>query len=93
VYVLLDLIEIIIKLKTILAYSYNKWFNNDIAIEYLKHFYKYAKSTEVYRLLVLDDYGSHIIFQFKIFANEYKIIVTGMVHRSAYLCIFMHRYA
>jgi hypothetical protein len=47
VYVLLDLIEIIIKLGVTLACSHNGWFNDDIAIEYFKHFYRHARLTGV----------------------------------------------
>jgi hypothetical protein len=46
-----------------------------MVIEYLNHFHKYARSTGVYRLLLLDNYSSHAIFRFKALANDYKIIL------------------
>jgi hypothetical protein len=46
-----------------------------MAIEYLNHFHKYARPTEIYRLLLLDNHSSHAIFRFKALANNYKIIL------------------
>jgi hypothetical protein len=56
-----------------------------MTIEYLNHFHKYIRSTGVYRLLLLNSYGSHAIFRFKVFVNNYKIILlylpTHTTHR------------
>jgi hypothetical protein len=59
-YVFRDLIEIMLKLGATLACSHNGWFNNVIALEYLKYFYKHVKPIRVYRLLILDGHGSYI---------------------------------
>jgi hypothetical protein len=52
-----------------------------IVIEYLKYFHKHVKAIGVYRLLLLDGYGSYATFEFKKFANDYKII---FLYLSAY---------
>jgi hypothetical protein len=46
-----------------------------MTIEYLNHFHKYIRSTGVYRLLLLNNYGNYTIFRFKTFVNNYKIIL------------------
>src|SRR5450755_3716280 len=74
-YVLLDLIKIMLKLKATLAYSHNGWSNNVITFEYLKHFHKHAKATEAYRLLLLNNHNNYATFEFKLLANKYKIIL------------------
>jgi hypothetical protein len=74
-YVFLDLIEIMVKLKAIFAITHNRWFNNDIVIKYFNHFHKHARPIGVYRLLLLDDHDSYTIFRFKALANDYKIIL------------------
>jgi hypothetical protein len=74
-YVLRDFIEIIFKSGATFACSHNKWFNNVIVFEYFKHFHKHVKPIGIYRLLVLDGHGSYITFEFKVLANEYKIIL------------------
>jgi hypothetical protein len=74
-YVFRDLIEIMLKLGATLACLHNRWSNDVIALEYFKHFHKHAKPIGVYRLLVLNGHGSHITFEFKALANEYKIIL------------------
>jgi hypothetical protein len=46
-----------------------------MALKYLKHFYRYTRPIEVFRLLILDGYDNHAIFRFKELAYEYKIIL------------------
>jgi hypothetical protein len=74
-YVFCDLIEVILKSGATLAYSHNGWSNDVIALEYLKHFHKYAKPIRVYRLLILNGHDNYITFEFKALANKYKIIL------------------
>jgi hypothetical protein len=74
-YVLFDFMKAMVKLGATLAVTYNEWSNNDMVIEYLNHFHKHARPIGVYRLLLLDGYGSHAIFRFKALANDYKIIL------------------
>ncbi len=70
-----DFMKIMVKSGATLAATYNGWSNDEMALEYLKHFYKYARPIGVFRLLILDSYGSHAIFRFKELAHEYKIIL------------------
>jgi DDE superfamily endonuclease len=84
VYVFLDLIKAMLKLRVIFACSYNGWFNDVIALEYFKHFHKHAKAIGVYRLLLLDGYGSHATFEFKLLANKYKIIFLYLPAHTTY---------
>jgi hypothetical protein len=74
-YVFFDLIEAMVKLRATFAVLHNGWSNDDMAIEYFNYFYKHARPTGVYRLLLLDGYDSHAIFRFKTLANDYKIIL------------------
>jgi hypothetical protein len=55
-----------------------------MVIEYLNHFHKYIKSIGVYRLLLLDNYDNYVIFRFKIFANDYKIILLYLFAYTTY---------
>jgi hypothetical protein len=70
-----DFMEAMVKLGATLAVTYNGWFNDEMALEYLKHFHRHARPVGVFRLLILDGYGSHAIFRFKKLAHEYKIIL------------------
>jgi hypothetical protein len=67
--------EVMIKLGAILVTIHNGWSNDEMALEYFKHFYRHARPIGVYRLLILDGHGSHAIFRFKELAHEYKIIL------------------
>jgi hypothetical protein len=75
VYVLRDLIKAMLKSGATLACLHNGWSNNEITLEYLKHFNKHARPTGVYRLLLLNGHSSHATFEFKALANQYKIIL------------------
>ncbi len=79
-----DLMEAMVKLGATLAVTYNGWSNDEMALEYLKHFYRYARPIEVFRLLILDGYGSHAIFRFKKLAYEYKIILLYLPAHTTY---------
>jgi DDE superfamily endonuclease len=74
-YVFLDLMKAMVKSEITLAVTYNRWSNDDMAIEYLNHFHKHARPIGVYRLLLLDGHSSHATFRFKALANDYKIIL------------------
>ncbi len=93
--VLRDLIKIIIKLGATLAAIYNGWFNDEMALEYLKHFYRYIRSIGVFRLLILNNHDSHATFRFKELAHEYKIILLYLpayiIHRLQLLNIGIFR--
>ena len=65
----------IVKSEATLAATYNDWSNNDMAIEYFKHFNRHARPIGIYKLLLLDDHGSHAIFRFKKLAHNFNIIL------------------
>ena len=73
--VLRNLIKIIIKSETTLAATYNRWFNDEITLKYLKYFYKYTRPIGAFRLLILNNHNSYATFRFKELAHEYKIIL------------------
>ena len=63
--VLRDLISYIIESGCMIAVTDNGWFNNMMVMNYIKHFNKYTESIGDYRLLILNEYGSHATFQFR----------------------------
>jgi DDE superfamily endonuclease len=73
--VLRDLMKAMVKSKATLAVTHNKWSNDEMALEYLKHFHRHARPVGVFRLLILDGHDSHATFRFKELAHEYKIIL------------------
>jgi len=75
IYVLRDLMEYIIESGCTCAVTPNGWFNHDIAMAYIKYFNKYTEPIGEYRLLILDGHGSHVIFRFRKFAYNNKIIL------------------
>jgi hypothetical protein len=83
-HVLRDLMKAIIKLGATLVITHNGWSNDEIVLEYFKHFYRYARPIGVYRLLILDGYGSHAIFRFKKFAHKYKIILLYLLTHTTH---------
>jgi len=76
--------EIIIKSGATLAVTHNGWSNNEMVLEYFKYFYRYARPIRVFRLLILDGYGSHATFRFKKLAYEYKIILLYLPAHTTY---------
>jgi hypothetical protein len=74
-HVLRDLMKAMIKSGATLATTHNGWSNDEMALEYLKHFHRHARPIGVYRLLILDGHGSYATFRFKELAHEYKIIL------------------
>jgi len=73
--VLRDFIEVIVKLGVTFAAIYNRSSNDEMALKYFKYFYRYVRPIGAFRLLILDNYGSHATFRFKKLAYEYKIIL------------------
>jgi hypothetical protein len=55
--------------------SENGWTNNTLSLEWFKHFGKHTKVCQVegYRLLILDDYGSHLNHDSKDYCLEHKV--------------------
>jgi hypothetical protein len=67
--------KFIIELGCTLAVTDNGWFNNFMAMNYIKHFNDLTEPIGDYRLLILDGHGSHAIFQFKKFCHDNRIIL------------------
>ena len=68
--------------------SPNGWTDNEIALEWLKHFHAQTitRTKGVYRLLILDGHSSHITFQFVQFCQDHKIIPLCLpLHLTHYL--------
>jgi hypothetical protein len=66
-----------------IAVSPNGWKNNDIGMDFIRHFDKHisSRTTGVYRLLVLDGHDSHLSAEFELFCKEHNIVT---------LCILAH---
>jgi len=62
-------------LRVILAVSDNGWTNDEFGVEWLRYFNRYTPSIGVYRLLILDNYGSHATIAFIDYAYENKIVL------------------
>src|SRR6266498_878648 len=73
--VIRDLMEVMVKSGATLAATHNGWSNDEMALEYLKRFYRHARPIGAFRLLILNGHGSHATFRFKELAHEYKIIL------------------
>ena len=67
--------------------SENGWTTDELGLEWLKHFNKYTESctTGVYRLLILDGYGSHGTPEFDQYCTENRIISLCMLAHTSHL--------
>jgi hypothetical protein len=65
----------------------NGWTNNEIGLEWLKHFDQHtkARSNGAYRLLILDGHESHHSRDFELYCEEHKIITLCMPPHSSHL--------
>jgi hypothetical protein len=61
------------------------WTNNDLALDWLKHFDTHAKSVGAYRLLIIDGHESHCSLAFQEYCKENKIIALCMPSHSSHL--------
>lgn len=70
----------------VLAVSENRWTNNALGLEWLKHFDAFIKTrmVGVYRLLILDSHKSHVSQKFKDFCEENKIITLCIPPHSSH---------
>jgi hypothetical protein len=73
--VLRNLMEAIVKSGATLAVTHNGWSNDEMALEYLKHFHRHTRPVGIFRLLILDGHNNHATFRFKKLAHKYKIIL------------------
>jgi hypothetical protein len=70
-----------------IATSQNGWTDNDIGLEWLKHFDRCTSNRSVgsYRLLILDGHESHHSVDFERYCEEKKIITLCMPPHSSHL--------
>ncbi|KAF6527778.1 hypothetical protein HZS61_008080 [Fusarium oxysporum f. sp. conglutinans] len=66
-----------------IATSQNGWTDNEIGLEWLKHFDRYTakRSNSRYRLLILDGHESHHLLDFEEYCKENKIITLSCSRR------------
>jgi hypothetical protein len=67
--------------------SDNGWTNNELGLEWIKHFDKHTRDRVVgiYRLLILDGHGSHATPEFDAYCKENKIITLCMPPHTSHL--------
>ena len=65
----------IIKDDTVFAANESEYSNNELAIKWIKYFNKYTECCHlnIWKILVINDYSSHIIYEFFNYVIEYKI--------------------
>jgi hypothetical protein len=70
-----------------LSVSENGWTNNQLGLEWLKHFDEHTKSRQVgsYRLLILDGHESHLNQDFKDYCLVRKILTLCMPAHSSHI--------
>ena len=70
-----------------LSVSQNGWTNNQLGLEWLKHFDEHTKSRQVgsYRLLILDGHESHLNQDFKDYCLVRKILTLCMPAHSSHI--------
>ncbi|OBS15737.1 hypothetical protein FPOA_13465 [Fusarium poae] len=70
-----------------IATSQNGWTDNEMGLEWLKHFNQSttSRSTGAYRLLILDGHESHHSADFEAYCKEKKIILLCMPPNSSHL--------
>ncbi|EWZ28455.1 hypothetical protein FOZG_17848 [Fusarium oxysporum Fo47] len=71
----------------VIATSQNGWTNNELGLEWLKHFDRFTtnRSTGPYRLLILDGHESHHSADFERYCKENKIITLCMPAHASHL--------
>ena len=71
----------------VIATSQNGWTNNELGLEWLKHFDRSTtnRSTGPYRLLILDGHESHHSADFERYCQEHKIITLCMPAHASHL--------
>jgi hypothetical protein len=71
----------------VIAVSENGWTNNELGLEWLKHFNKHTKRKVIgsHRLLILDGHESHDSLDFQKYCKENKIITLCMPPHSSHL--------
>jgi hypothetical protein len=70
-----------------IAVSDNGWTTDELGLQWVKHFHRHteARTTGVYRLLILDGHGSHATPEFDQFCRESNIITLCMPAHTSHL--------
>jgi hypothetical protein len=70
-----------------IALSHNGWTDDNIGLEWVKHFHRHTESRAAgaYRLLILDGHGSHATPEFDQFCKDHKIITLCMPPHTSHL--------
>lgn len=61
------------------------WTNNDLALDWLRHFDSHARPVGTHRLLIIDGHESHCSVAFRDLCEEMKIILLCMPPHSSHL--------
>jgi DDE superfamily endonuclease/Tc5 transposase DNA-binding domain len=71
----------------VVALSENGWTNDDLGLQWLKHFDKHTKDRVIgtHRLLILDGHGSHITPEFDNYCTENRIVTICMPPHTSHL--------
>jgi hypothetical protein len=71
----------------VIATSQNGWTNNELGLEWLKHFDRSPakRSVSLYRLLILDGHESHHSVDFERYCQDHKIITLCMPPHASHL--------
>ncbi len=71
----------------LLSTSPTGYFNDALAFKWLQHFERNSRKTQirVWRLLILDGYGSHLTFQFYEYAQKHRIELFALSPHSTHL--------
>jgi hypothetical protein len=71
----------------LVAVSDTGYSNDELGLEWLRHFERYSARRQVgiYRLLLLDGYGSHCTMEFITFCDEHKIVPFCLPPHSTHL--------
>jgi hypothetical protein len=71
----------------VLRTTINGWTNNEIALEWIKHFDKYtgSRTKGAYRMLVLDGHGSHLSAEFETYCKDHNIITLCLPAHSSHI--------
>jgi hypothetical protein len=71
----------------VIATSQNGWTNNELGLEWLKHFDRSTakRSVSLYRLLILDGHESHHSVDFERYCQDHKIITLCMPPHASHL--------
>jgi DDE superfamily endonuclease/Tc5 transposase DNA-binding domain len=78
---------IVMPIGTIIEVSINGWTNDELGLQWIKHFDKHTRGRAVgtHRLLILDGHGSHATPEFDCFCKDNRIITICMPPHSSHI--------